>query len=232
MKKLLLSSLLMMSVNTYAVYNEATLNEASLSYEQLEEVLNASMTQDKSTFKRRTYSGYNMLVKINTNFKAPVVGNDTYFGYIYTVPGNNTIVKYRDEITADDNYKEEVNNPSSQYMSSYKVSDFRAANGLELINAGGAYVRLKSNDFTMANGGTLKLSFKIPLQKSGSVDIIVKKEGGSLRTYVKNSAGKLVRFDSLNLNAKKSFVTGTSILSGVRNIQFLSGSSTVHTYEM
>jgi hypothetical protein len=84
----------------------------------------------------------------------------------------------------------------------------------------------------MANGGTLKLSFKIPLQKSGAVDIIVKKEGSSLRTYVKNSSGRLVRFDSLNLNAKKSFVTGTSILNGVRNIEFKSGSSSVHTYEM
>jgi hypothetical protein len=232
MKKLLLSTLMVMSVNTYAVFNEATLHESSMSYEQLEEVLNMSTTTDKPTFKRRTYSGYNMLVKINTNFKAPVVGKDTYFGYIYTVPGNTTTVKYRDEITAEDNYKSEINNPSSQYMSSYNVSDFRAANGLELINAAGAYVRLKSKDFTMANGGTLNLSFKIPLQKAGAVDIIVKKESGQLRTYVKNSRGSLVRFDSLSLNAKRAVITGTSILNGVRNIEFKSGSSAVHTYEM
>lgn len=232
MKKLLLSSLLAISFNALAVYNEATLHEMNLSYEQLEEIVNTSMTQDKRSFKKRLYSDYDMLVKINTNFQAPVVGKDTYFGYIYTVPGNSSIVKYRDEITADDHYKEEINNPSTQYMSSYKVSDFRAANGLELINAGGAYVRLKSSDFTMTNGGTLKLSFKIPLQKAGTVDIIVKKEGGSLRTYVKNSASKLVRFDSLNLNAKKSFVTGTSILNGVRNIEFMSGGNVVHTYQM
>ncbi|GEM_PF-4817534 len=232
MKTLLLASLVALSFNTHAVCNDATLNQLELSVDQLEEVVNASMDQDKDSFKRRTYSGYDMLVKINTNFTAPVVGNGKYFGYIYTVPGNSSTVKYRDEITADDHYKQEINDPSSQYMSSYKVNDFRAANGLELINAAGAYVRLKSSDFTMANGGTLKLSFKIPLQKSGSVDIVVKKVNGKLKTHVKNAQGKLVPFDSLNLNAKKTFVTGTSILNGVSNIQFVSGGRTVHTYSM
>lgn len=232
MKKLLLSSLLALSFNAMAVCNEATLNEMSLTMEQLEEVVNMSMDQDKPSFKKRAYTGYDMLVKINTNFKAPVVGKDTYFGYIYTVPGNNSIVKYRDEITANDHYKSEINDPSSQYMSSYKVSDFKAANGLELINAGGAYVRLKSKDFNMSSGGTLSLSFKIPLQKSGSVDIIVKKVNGKLKTHVKNAQGQLVQFDSLNLNAKKTMITGTSILNGVRNIEFISGGKAVHTYSM
>ncbi len=232
MKKLLISSLLALSFNALAICNEATINELNASYEEMESILAESFDQDKPSFKKRTYSGYNMLVRINTNFKAPVVGKDQYFGYIYTVPGNNSIVKYRDEITAEDSYKEEVNSPSSQYMSSYKVSDFKSASGLELIKAAGAYVRLKSKDFSMTNGGTLNLSFKIPLQKSGSVDIIVKKEGGKLKTFVKNSAGKLVKFDTLNLNAKKSVLTGTAILNGVRDIQFVSGGSVVHTYKM
>jgi len=232
MKKLIAASLIALSFNAMAVYNAPSLNSLDMGAEEWEAAIDKAADIDKATFKKRLYPDYKLLVDIDTNFKAPVVGKGTYFGYIYIVPGNNTIVKYRDEITAEDSYKDEVNDPSSQYMSAYSVKDFRAKNGLELINAAGAYVRLKSTDFTMKAGGTLTLSFKIPLQKSGQVNIIVKKINGALKTHVKNAAGKVVPFDSLKLNAKKTMITGTSILNGVKSIQFISGGATVHTFEM
>lgn len=232
MKKILmLTFLVTLSFNTLAVYNAETLDEDILesSYEDERVVSELS----KTDFKERLNSQYNLLVKINTNFKAPLVGKDIYFGYIYTVPKNDSEIKYRDELIANRHYKEEINRPVSQYMSSYKVSDFRAKNGLELINAAGAYVRLKSNDFSMTTGGTLKLDFKIPNQKSGSVDIIVRNIKGQLKTYVKNSSGSLVIFDSLTLNARKGLLTfGTSILAGIKSIEFKMGNSNVHTFEM
>ena len=182
--------------------------------------LEAVSDKVKEDFKRRPveYKTYHSLLNIETNFEVPMVGRDTYFGRVYIVDGKPDVFKYRDELIADRNYQKESKN-NSFYTSEYKVSDINSDKGLSLIKQAGAEVTMKSTGFTTTEGGRIYFKVKGPGDKPQNLVIDVKISKGKIENFLIID-GKSIAFDSLKINADKSFLTGTSILAGIDSLVF------------
>lgn len=184
----------------------------------------------KRDFKRRPAGPpMRLALSIETNFEAPLVGNDIYWGRIYLKDGNDTHVMYRDDLVAEEHYKNEKAHPESFMHYPYKVSDINSAAGLSLIKAAGAEVNVKAvGKFSTKAGGRLSIKVKAPSEKPMNLVIDVVNNKGKVSNFLIVN-NKRIPFDSFKINASKNFLGVTTILSGVQNIQFTSGGKTVHT---
>lgn len=184
----------------------------------------------KRDFKRRPAGPpLRLALSIETNFEAPIVGNDIYWGRIYLKDNNDTHVMYRDDLVAEEHYKNEQAHPNVFSHHSYKVSDINSAAGLSLIKAAGAEVNVKAvGKFSTKTGGRLSIKVKAPSEKPMNVVIDVVNNKGKVSNFLIVN-NKRIPFDSFKINASKNFLGVTTILSGIQNIQFTSGGKTVHT---
>ena len=230
MKLLLLFSILFVHNSAQAEICMPGVDDGLGKLEELAENVEAVADSLKEKFKRRpiTLSKYHPLINIEANFSAPLVGKHKYFGRIYVVDGQPGIVKYRDEIIAQKRYSEEAAQPSSFYLSEYKLSDINSPAGLNLIKAAGAEVTIRSTDFSTTKGGRLLLKVKGPGDSPQNLVIDVKPTPSGLQNYLVIN-GKSIPFDSMKINADKTYLTGTSILNGINNLEFSSKGSIKHT---
>lgn len=184
----------------------------------------------KREFKRRPIGlPLRLALNIETNFEAPLVGKDIYWGRIYLKDGNADQVFYRDDLLAEDNYNNEVKFPNKVSNSSYKVKDINSAAGLSLIKAAGAEVNVKAvGKFSTATGGRLNIKVKAPGENSMMVTIDVVNTKGKISNFLIVN-NKRIPFDSFKINASKNFFGITSILNGIDSIQFTSGGKVIHT---
>lgn len=183
----------------------------------------------KREFKRRPVGSMRLALNIETNFEAPLIGKDIYWGRIYLKDGEANKVFYRDDIMAEDNFKKEEKNPSSVSISSYPVKDINSASGLSLIKAAGAEVNVKAvGKFSTSTGGRLSIKVKPPGEKFMMLTIDVVNSKGKISNFLIVN-NKRIPFDSFKINASKNFLGVTTILSGIKNIQFTSGGKVIHT---
>lgn len=184
----------------------------------------------KRDFKRRPLGlPLRLALSIETNFEAPIVGNDIYWGRIYLKDGVNDKIFYRDDLLAENNYKNEQAHPNQISNSAYKVSDINSAAGLSLVKAAGAEVNVKAvGKFSPSAGGRLSIKVKAPSEKAMNVTIDVVNNKGKITNFL-IANNKRIPFDSFKINASKNFLGVTTILSGIQNIQFTSGGKVVHT---
>lgn len=231
--KLLLTLLFIFPLTTFA-FEEDCDYPASV---PVLETGNAKMIKElhdgiKSDFKKRPMNlkGYNLALSIETNFEAPIIGKDKYWGRIYLHDSDTKNIKYRDDLIAEEHYNKEKKNPGSFNYSNYSVADINSAKGLSLVKAAGAEVNVKSSDgkFTTKNGGRLVVKVKAPNEKAFNLTMDVNRQGARVnKTLILGN--KRVPFDSFKINASKNFLGVTTILSGITNIQFYSGGKVVHT---
>lgn len=184
----------------------------------------------KRDFKRRPIgSAYKLALNIETNFQAPLIGNDIYWGRIYIRDGDNSKVYYRDDIITEKHYNEEHSNSDKVYLTNYPVSDINSAAGLTLVKAAGAEVNVKAvGKFSNATGGRLNIKVKAPGENSMMVSIDVVNNKGKISNFLIVN-NKRIPFDSFKINASKNFLGITSILNGIDSIQFTSGGKVIHT---
>lgn len=182
---------------------------------------------DRINFKRRKGpSTLKEIIRIESNFKVPMAGTDTYFGRIYLGRDSSTI-RYRDELIAESRYKDEQAKKPDFYTSSYKVSDINSSSGLSLLKAAGASVTIKSpsKKFNTKSGGTVHLIVKHPIEGSFTLVLNIAISNG----VAKNSVlidGKSYGFDTLKINAAT-----LGIAAGIRNIEFTNKGKLAHTFE-
>ncbi len=184
----------------------------------------------KRDFKRRPLGlPLRLALSIETNFEAPIIGKDIYWGRIYLKDGVDDKIHYRDDLLAEDNYKNEQAHPNKASNSAYKVSDINSAAGLSLVKAAGAEVNVKAvGKFKPSTGGRLSIKVKAPSEKAMNVTIDVVNNKGKITNFL-IANNKRIPFDSFKINASKNFLGVTTILSGIQNIQFTSGGKVVHT---
>jgi hypothetical protein len=184
----------------------------------------------KRDFKRRPIGlPLRLALSIETNFEAPLLGNDIYWGRIYVKDGEDKNIHYRDDLLAEDNYKNEQAHPNQVSNSIYKVSDINSAAGLSLIKAAGAEVNVKAvGKFTPSTGGRLIIKVKAPSENPMNVMIDVVNTKGKITNFLIVN-NKRIAFDSFKINASTNFFGVTTILSGIDNIQFTSGGKVIHT---
>lgn len=229
--KILLTLTLLFSLNAFAEELDENCDYPIM--EPILEVGNAKMISEvsdaiKNEFKRRPTNLGLLAISIESNFSVPVIGNGNYFGRIYMRPGE-TKIRYRDELIADDHYKDEKAKPNNPYFSTYNVSDINSANGLSLVKAAGANVSIKSDGkFSSSTGGRVYLKVKAPGEDATSYTIDVTVVGGKVQNFIHHQ-GKRIAFDSLKINADKNFLGSTTILAGIKNIQFSNKGKVVAT---
>jgi hypothetical protein len=201
------------------VYEEQGLDtfEAIESLESFE-----ATADDKSSFKRRASPyGYihNLAISIEANFHVPIIGSQNYFGRIYFLEGNDKKIDYRDEQIAEKRYSDEKRSPKDFYTSGYDVSKINSTEGLNLVKAAGAVVNLKSGNLLPSKGGRLYLKVKAPgtTEMNMTIDVVV--SGRNVQCYYVSGNQKYA-FNSLTINAEKTFLSGTSILNGILSIEF------------
>jgi hypothetical protein len=192
-------------------------------------VINESI---KANFKKRavTTPGYLLALNVETNFEAPLIGKDIYWGRIYFKESAPDKIMYRDDLIAHDNYNKEKENPALFYFTNYKVGDINSPQGLSLIKAAGAEVNVKSHGapFSTKTGGRLAIKVKAPKEKAITMYVDVVRKGNQIQKFLLVN-NKSIPFDSFKINASKTLITGTSILNGIDNVQFTSYGKVVHT---
>lgn len=181
----------------------------------------------KKEFKRREtpYGTFKEVLRIETNFRIPIVGKDTYFGRIYLTTKNESVVKYRDELLAEKYYSQEKDEEGSFWTSNYEVSDINSSKGLNLVEGAGAIVNLKSSNgkFNTKTGGLLILNVKHPFDGKFALNVRVIIRNGSASTILE-VPNKSVPFDSLKINAA-SF----GIATGIKSVDFYKNGQVVHS---
>jgi hypothetical protein len=180
------------------------------------------VAEDKNSFKRRASpytSIHTLAMSIETNFPVPFIGSQNYFGKIYLLTNDVTKIDYRDEQIAHKYYKEELKKPKDFYTQGYKVSSINSKSGLDLVNAAGAVVNLKSGNFSPVKGGRLYLKVKAPKTEEMNITMEVVVNDRSVQNYVVVGTQKYP-FTSFTINADKSFISGTSILNGILSVEF------------
>ena len=233
--KILLTATLLFSLNAFS--EEV---DENCDYPILEPILevgatkmiNQVSTAIKKDFKRRPMNlkGFNLALNIETNFEAPLIGKDPYWGRIYFKDGDDQNIAYRDDLISEDNYKKELNSPTTFTYSTYKVSDINSGAGLYLVKAAGAEVNVKSTNgnFSTKTGGRLTIKVKAPSENSYNLQMDVVKAGNKVSKFLL-IGDKRIPFDSFKVNASKNFLGVTTILSGIDTIQFYSGGNVVHS---
>jgi hypothetical protein len=188
----------------------------------------------KRDFKRRTLTtkGYHLGLEIETNFQAPLVGKDIYWGRIYFNDGDPNRIAYRDDLIAEKNYAKESKKPSSFNYSPYQVSDINSSKGLTLIEAAGAKVNVKSvgSPFSTTTGGRLAVLVKAPSENARTLVIDIARNKNQISKFLIHN-NKRIAFDTFKINASKNFLGVTTILSGVDSIQFYSKGKLVQTIQ-
>lgn len=186
----------------------------------------------KASFKKRkvTTPGYHLALNVETNFEAPLIGKDIYWGRIYFKDGAPDKIMYRDELIADDSYSKERVKPAAFFFSNYKISDINGPTGLSLIKAAGAEVNVKSHGapFSTRTGGRLAIRVKAPKEKPITMYVDVVRKGNQIQKFLLVN-NKSIPFDTFKINASKNLITGTSILNGIDSIQFRANGKLVHT---
>lgn len=233
--KIIISLLLLFSFNSWAldddchfpVTGDAVLDEGN---ELMLQQLNQGIKRD---FKRRPLNvkGFHLALSIETNFEAPIIGKDIYWGRIYLKDGDSQNIGYRDDLVAEKNYSRELKNPGRFNYSTYKVSDINSSSGLSLVEAAGAVVNVKSvgKAFSTSRGGRLAIKVKAPSEKARTVVIDVVRENGKISNYLIVN-NKRLTFDTLKINASKNFLGVRTILSGVDSIKFYSNGKVIHSF--
>lgn len=195
-------------------------------------MINQVSTAVKRDFKRRPMNvkDFNLALNIETNFEAPLIGKDPYWGRIYFKDGDDQNITYRDDLIAEENYNDELKKPALFNYSKYKVSDINSSKGLSLIKAAGAEVNVKSTDekFSIKTGGRLTIRVKAPSENPYNLSVDVVRAGKNVSKFLL-IAGKRIPFDNFKINASKNFLGVTTILSGIDTIQFYSGGKVVHS---
>lgn len=232
LRSLLFTFILALSVSAFATEADCPPTGDAIVPDETISMMTSIGDELKKDFKRRkvTLSGYQLALSIETNFTVPLVGNDPYFGRIYFTQ-DQSIIKYRDELITDDHYKDEKKkNGDSFFMSSFNVADINKSTGLSLVKAAGADVNIScpAKNFSPAKGGKLHLKVKAPSGKPFSIDLEVVVSNGKVQNYLLKD-GRRIAFDSMKINAKKNVFGSRSILAGIENIQFKSGSSVSHS---
>ena len=186
----------------------------------------------KRDFKRRPMGlPLRLALSIETNFEAPIIGDDIYWGRIYIKDSDPNNIFYRDDLLAEDNYKNEQAHPNLVSNAVYPVNKINSAQGLSLIKAAGAEVNVKAiGKFSTATGGRLFVKVKPPGSAAISVVIDVVSTKGKIQNFLVVN-NKRIPFDSFKINASKNFLGVTTILSGIDNIQFSSGGKVIHTID-
>lgn len=231
--KFLLPLLFSLSLSTYAQEEcDYPVMEPLIPVEQAENLKQVS-NAIKKDFKRRAIKlpGFINVLSIETNFDAPIIGKDTYWGKIYIRDGQNDRITYRDDVIAERHYNEEKKNPDkTYYTSSYNVAEINSAKGLSLIKAAGADVKVKSpgGKFSTKTGGRLVIDVKAPNESPKVITMDVVRKGKSISKSVV-VGDKKIPFDNFKINASKNFLGITTILSGIQSIQFFSNGKVVHT---
>lgn len=200
--------------------------------EENESMLNDLEDGIKKDFKRRPLKSKNfdLALSIETNFTAPIIGEDKYWGRIYLKKDDSENIAYRDELITEKHYKKESKSPSSFQYSTYSIADINSSDGLSLIKAAGAEVNVKSPDgkFTSQKGGRLSIKVKAPNEKAMMLTMDVSRSGGKIyKSLIIDN--KKIPFDSFKINASENFMGVTSVLAGIDNVQFYSNGKIVHT---
>lgn len=231
MKLLILLILLLpltLSANEDDCYPEVT-GESILDKDAEPLIMGISNAMKRDFKRRRVGPPLRLALSIETNFQAPLIGKDTYWGRIYLKDNNDTHVMYRDDLVAEDNYRQEQARPDTISHHSYAVKDINSAAGLSLIKAGGAEVNVKAvGQFRPKTGGRLSIKVKAPTEKPMNLVIDVVNNNGRISNFL-IVGNKRVAFDSFKINASKNFLGVTTILAGVKDIQFTSGGKVIHT---
>jgi hypothetical protein len=186
----------------------------------------------KREFKRRpiNVNGLQLALNIETNFEAPLIGNDIYWGRIFFKDYDESNIAYRDDLIAESKYNREKQNPGTVNYSNYKVAEINSANGLYLVKAAGAEVNVKAvaANFSTKAGGRLSIRVKAPKEPPVLITIDVERTPKGINKFLIVN-NKRLPFDSFKINASKNVITGTSILNGIDNIQFFSQGNLTHT---
>lgn len=187
--------------------------------------------QGKRDFKRRPINkpNYMLALNIETNFEAPLIGKDPYWGRIYFKDKDDTNIYYRDDLIAEDHYKDEKKDPNSFWHSTYSKNDINSAKGLSLVKAMGAEVNVKSvgTPFSPKTGGRINIKVKAPKTNAFNLLMDIKRSGKNVTKELIVGSQKIA-FDSFKINAARN-IFGISILNGVDTIQFMKGGKVVHT---
>lgn len=195
-------------------------------YEMIQQISD----QGKRDFKRRPYvnPAYLMALNIETNFEAPLIGRDPYWGRIYFNEKDDYNIYYRDDLTAEKYYNNEKNNPKTFWQSTFNSQDINSSKGLYLVKAMGAVVNVKSlrGDFSPKTGGRINIKVKAPKTNALNVMVNVKRSGKNITKELVVD-DKMIAFDSFKINAARSMF-GISILNGVDSIEFMKGGKVVH----
>ena len=233
--KIILIIILLFSLNAFA--KEVDDNCETAIMEPILDVgttkmLNQISTAVKRDFKQRPMNvkGFNLVLNIESNFEAPLIGKDPYWGRIYFKDGDEKIIAYRDDLIAEHHYHDELKAPEKFSYSTYKMADINSTNGLFLVKAGGAEVNVKSTNgkFSTNTGGRLTIRVKAPGKNPQDLLLDVVKSGNKVSKFLIVSS-QSIPFDSFKINASKNFLGVTTILSGIDTIQFYSGGKVVHS---
>lgn len=196
---------------------EASAFELPEAFEQLGNVT----AQERRDFIRRHATpagGWSLALNIETNFKVPFVGSQNYFGRIYFKKGHAQI-RYRDELLADDHYRDESANPRFYNTSGYSYSRMNNPRGYSVATG----VRLIGRSLDSNNGGGLTIQVDPP--GSAPMNIPMDVQVVNNRAVLSVLAGnRRVVFNQIKINATRG-----SILRGVENVQFFQNGRLVHT---
>lgn len=180
--------------------------------ENVENLRNIS-AQERRQFMAResTPAGWTLGLRIESNFKIPLVGSQNYFGRIFFKRGENHI-KYRDEQIARKHYDDERR--GGFFTSRYNLAEINSRNGSSVAPG----VRITGQNLNSNRGGRLTIAanrLQVP------IDITV---NGNRAIPSITVNGQRIVFDTMKINARRG-----GIIAGVSNVQLLSRGRVVHT---
>lgn len=154
--------------------------------------LYAVTRQERQQFiaRHRDLAGWTVPLKIESNFRVPLVGSQNYFGRIYFRRGEN-FIQYRDEQIARRNYDRERRDPSTFMASRYTTAEINARGGYELAPG----VRLIGQQFNTTTGGALTISVN-GLRVNFQVTV-----NGNRAIPAAIVNGRRVTFDTMRINS-------------------------------
>lgn len=179
------------------------------------------VNQEKRTFLARNATpagGWSLGLRIESNFRIPLVGSIPYFGRIYFKKGDPRI-RYRDEMIARDHYRAEAANPGLYHTNGMTVSRMNNEEGYEVSTG----VRIYGQNLNTNTGGRMVLSVKAPGSRRMNIPVDVAVTNNRMVNSILVN-GRRIRFDTLKINAN-----GGSILRGLSNVQLIAGGRVVHT---
>lgn len=188
--------------------------------QEIQDVQAVTAAEKRAFLARTMYpaGGWTMGLRIETNFRVPLVGSQNYFGKIFFKKGDSSI-RYRDEILAREHYRDESAKPSFYNTASFSVANMNRPQGSEV----GTGVRLIGRNFNTNTGGRLTISVKPPGGTRMNVPLDVQVVNGRAVTSI-NVGNRRVVFDTLKINSNSG-----GILSGLDNVQLISNGRVVHT---